>query len=132
MYWRISHKFSKAGCRIADTHYNRQKVGSPQFVPPGSSIVLLGRNNDALWVSLKQEFVDHAWPGYWANTLFKNESLELSSDLIIAAVSITRQTWGTDTKGIITFIDRSKVRKKKRLRAMLQKSWMEDFRRNQS
>lgn len=41
MNWRISHRADPVACRIADRHYNRQKVGTPQFVPPGRCLVLL-------------------------------------------------------------------------------------------
>lgn len=111
MFWEESNRFSREACRIADTHYSRQKIGSPQFVAAGSPIVLIGRK--ALWVSLEQKFQDHDWKGAWNNTLFKNESGELSSELIIQACAVTRAYWGVNPHGIITMIDTKKVRWKK-------------------
>lgn len=111
MFWESSHRADKAACRIADAHYSRQKVGSPQFVAPGSPIVLMGRK--ALWVSLKQKHQDHEWKGAWNNVFFRNESGEFSSELITQAVSVTRGRWGVNPNGIITFIDTKKVRPKK-------------------
>lgn len=49
MNWTLSHRFDPAAVQIADRHYNRQKVGTPQFVPPGRCMVLLG--GPALWVT---------------------------------------------------------------------------------
>ena len=36
MPWSVSHRADPAALRIADRHYNRQKPGTPQFVPPGN------------------------------------------------------------------------------------------------
>lgn len=113
MYWAMTNRFSRAGCKLADRHYSRQKVGSNQFVAPGKPIVLIGRNNDALWVSLEQLHQDHEWKGFWLCTHFRNESAELSSELIKQAEAVTISEWGRTSKGMITFIDTEKVRKKR-------------------
>jgi len=110
MWSRIS-KRNKLACKFADNHYTRQKPGTTQFVAPGRSIVLF--REKALWVSLEQKFQDHAWKGAWVNTLFRNESTELSSDLIRQACAVTRFNWGVNEHGIITMIDTKKVRWKK-------------------
>lgn len=39
MNWRLSHRFDPRALPIADSHYNRQKPGTPQFVPPGRCLV---------------------------------------------------------------------------------------------
>jgi hypothetical protein len=116
MHWRPSHRFGKRAAAIADRHYNRQKVGSNQFVPPGSCMVLLTENADAVWVTSWQlpQFVKHAWPGAWVNSCFRNESQVLSSDLIREAVAATLGYYGpAPERGMITFIDLSKVRHKR-------------------
>lgn len=116
MNWRLSHRADARALPLADRHYNRQKVGSPQFVPPGRCIVLLTSDADALWVSSWPfaEYVRHAWAGAWVCTMFRNESPILSSELIREAVSITRYVWGEPPAlGMITFVDRSKVRRKR-------------------
>src|SRR5271167_4064836 len=49
--WRLSHRADTEALPIADRHYNRQKIGSPQFVPPGRCLVLLADDESALWVT---------------------------------------------------------------------------------
>jgi hypothetical protein len=39
--WRVTNKGDRDACRIADRHYSRRKVGAPQFMPPGQTLVLL-------------------------------------------------------------------------------------------
>ncbi len=38
--WRLSNRADRDCLPLADRHYNRQKIGSPQFVPPGRCCVL--------------------------------------------------------------------------------------------
>lgn len=111
MLWRLSHRFDRRVLPLADSHYSRQKPGSPQFVAPGKNIVLRTVRNDALWVSLwqKTEFTDHEWPGAWVCSMFRNCSEHQSSDLIREAVAITRHLWGDNERGMVTFVDPSKV-----------------------
>lgn len=117
MRWRESHRFDRTAVAIADRHYNRQKIGSPQFVPPGRCLVLLAGDDDgrALWVSSWPfaEYVRHAWPGAWVNSLFRNEGAGLSSELIREAVSATRWRWQEPDLGMVTFVDAGKVRPKR-------------------
>lgn len=83
MQWELADRADPHGASIADRHYNRQKVGSPQFVPPGTCLVLTMPS--ALWITSwpKAEFVQHAWPGAWMCSAFRNEDrTHLSSDLI--------------------------------------------------
>ena len=113
--WRLSHRFDPIAVDIADRHYNRQKPGTPQFVPPGRCMVLLAEEGSALWVSSWQqaEYAHHEWAGAWVNTCFRNEGAGLSSELIREAVACTRGKWEPPALGMITFIDRGKVRKKR-------------------
>lgn len=115
MYWQLSHRADKRALPIADRHYNRQKVGTPQFVPPGRCIVLLTPKADALWVSSWPfaEYVKHAWAGAWVCTMFRNESDILSSTLIREAVAVTRSIWDAPPLGMVTFVDPTKVRRKR-------------------
>jgi hypothetical protein len=78
--------------------------------------VLLTADADALWVTSrpKAEYVQHAWAGAWINSMFRNESAHLSSELILQAVAATRAMWpDVPTLGMITFVDASKVRRKR-------------------
>ena len=114
--WHLSHRADKRALPIADRHYNRQKIGSPKFVPPGRCIVLLTENADALWVTSYPfaEYVKHEWAGAWVCSCFRNESAFLSSDLVTEAVAITRNKFGEPPPlGMITFVNPEKVRKKR-------------------
>lgn len=116
MTWQVSWRADPVGQRIADRHYNRQSVGSAQFVPPGRCVVLLADDNSALWVTSWQcaQYVRHQWPDAWVNSLLRNEGEYLSSDLITAAVAATRAKWDqVPSMGIVSFVDPSKVRRKR-------------------
>lgn len=112
--WALSDRFDPAPRVIADRHYSRRKVGSPQFVPPGRCVVLYQPN--AYWVTSWPfaEYVRHAWPGAWVCSAFRNEGAGLSSDLVREAVAITRWRWpDIPDLGMITFVDAGKVRHKR-------------------
>lgn len=114
-WWQRSNRFDPRACLIADRHYNRRKIGSPQFVPPGRCFVLR-HDDDALWVTSWPfaHYVKHAWAGAWVNSLFRNESERLSSDLIREAVQLTVDHWpDVPTLGMVSFIDITKTRKKR-------------------
>lgn len=112
MRWGRSHRADARALPLADRHYNRQKIGSPQFVPPGRCVVLLTEESDALWVTSWpfSEYVKHTWAGAWVNSLFRNESTHLSSELIREAIAATRCIWEPPELGLITFVDAGKVR----------------------
>lgn len=108
MNWELSHRADARALPIADRHYNRQKPGTPQFVPPGRCIVLLNRSANAVWVTSWPfaEYVKHEWAGAWMCTSFRNEGADLSSDLITEAVAITRSQYGEPPElGMVTFVD---------------------------
>lgn len=115
-HWTLSNRGDIEALPLADRHYNRQKIGSPQFVPPGRCIVLLTKDRKALWVSSWPfpEYVKHAWAGAWLCSCFRNEGDTLSSILVTEAVGVTRSIWGKPPElGMVTFIDTGKVRKKR-------------------
>lgn len=116
MIWWRSHRFDPAACNLADRHYNRRKMGAPQFVPPGRAVVLISVCGKAVWTTSWPfaEFVRHAWPGAWVNSIFRNEGAGLSSDLIRQAIAATRAEWpDVPELGIITFVDANKVKHKR-------------------
>ena len=88
--WTLSHRFDPRAIEIADRHYNRQKPGTPQFVPPGRCLVLV--RDGAVWVTSWPfaEYVRHRWAGAWINSCFRRERGPLASDLIVAAVRVKR------------------------------------------
>lgn len=114
MIWQLSHRADPKARELADRHYNRQKVGSPQFVPPGRCMVLYAEQGlgKAFWVTSWPfaEYVRHAWAGGWICSAFRNEGAGVASDLIRDAVSATLAFYGEPPQlGFITFIDRKKV-----------------------
>lgn len=116
-YWKLSNRADPFAREIADRHYNRQKVGSPQFVPPGRCLVLKSLTpwGRAFWITSFPfaEYVLHEWAGAWVCSAFRNEGATLSSTLIIEAVQLTRIKWPVPQQGMITFVDRTKVKNKK-------------------
>ena len=113
--WTVSHRADHPAREIADRHYNRQKVGTPQFVPPGRCLVLLASPPDvALWVTSWPfgEYVRHRWPGAWVCSAYRRESGPTpASDAIRQAVAATRWRWpDVPERGMVTFIDRERVR----------------------
>ena len=114
MIWAISHRADQEARVIADRHYNRQKPGTPQFVPPGRCFVL--KQKRALWVTSWPfaQYVKHAWPGAWINSCFRKQGgAQIASDMIRDAIAATRWHWREIPElGMITFVDADKIRKK--------------------
>jgi hypothetical protein len=112
--WTLSDRADPAVVPLADRHYNRQKIGSPQFAPPGRCLVL--KRPDAFWITSWPfaEYVRHAWAGAWVCSAFRNEGDVLSSELVTAAVAASRWRWpDTPALGMVTFVDASKTRRKR-------------------
>jgi len=117
-YWKLVARNDVRGRLLADRHYSRKKPRASEFCPPGNSIVLLGLNEDALWVShrpdptanLKNPRLD----GFdcYDNPYFRNESKERASDLILQALAITRYIWQDyqPKHGFHSFVDPRKVK----------------------
>ena|SRR5437899_7445139 len=118
MHWHLSDRADPRAAALADRHYNRQKIGSTQFVPPGRCLVLTTGNYDALWITSYPfaQYVKHNWAGSWVCSCFRNESSILSSQLIKEAVSATRwyaeysDNWNVPTLGMVTFVDTAKIK----------------------
>lgn len=108
-HWMVTHKGDRTCRLLADRHYSRQTIGSPQFCRPGHNLVLRTARGDAVWVTwqgIRDDGLDA-----WECTIFRNESRFLSSEMIESAVQATLTEWGTPPKdGIITYVDQSKVR----------------------
>lgn len=113
MIWRESFRADPAALPLADRHYNRQKIGAPQFVPPGSCLVFLSHCQRALWVTSWPiaKYVKHAWAGAWMNSLFRSEGAGRASDLIRQAVAATRHLWpSVPPLGMVSFVDPKHVK----------------------
>ncbi len=115
MLWWLSHRADAEALVVADRHYNRQKIGTPQFVPPGRCLVFKTQPCDAFWITSwpYAEYVKHRWGGAWICSAFRNEGAHLSSDIIRQAVAATRAMWEPPPLGIVTFVNPMKVRRKR-------------------
>lgn len=114
MIWEISNRADPRARVLADRHYNRQKVGSPQFVPPGRCAVFYADNEagKAFWVTSWPfaEYTKHAWAGAWVCSAFRNEGAGIASGMIVEALAATKAFFGEPPElGMITFLDRRKV-----------------------
>lgn len=113
MRWCRSFRADPVAARLADRHYNRQNIGSPQFVPPGRCAVFVTDCGRAFWVTSAPfaAYVKHAWAGAWVCSAFRSEGAGRASDLIRQAVAATRAQLGDPPPlGMVTFVDRTKVR----------------------
>ncbi|MCM3456574.1 hypothetical protein M3685_21985 [Heyndrickxia oleronia] len=103
MCWVEVNKSDSRAVALADRHYTRQKPGTKQFCRPGNNIVLLSKDEKALWVTwrgIRDDGLDA-----WECTLFRNEGEYLSSHLIVLALGITVFKWGKPPKdGVITYV----------------------------
>jgi hypothetical protein len=117
MRWHLSNRADPKARALADRHYNRQKIGAAQFVPPGRCLVLVTNPADAFWITSWPfaEYVKHEWAGAWICSAFRNENRSnLSSELITEAVSATCWKWeSVPDLGMITFVDVDKVKRKR-------------------
>lgn len=112
--WIRVGKFDPRAAALADRHYSRRKVGSPQFMPPGETVILLSPGSDAVfgWWRPHPSSGIVAMNGLdgWTCTIFRNESQQRSSDLILAAEEFLLDlgvTVGPD--GLITYVWDSRV-----------------------
>lgn len=115
LIWERSNRFDPRAREIADRHYNRQKPGTPQFVPPGRCCVLYAETETgrAFWVTSYPyaQYVRHAWAGAWICSAFRNEGAGTASEMIREAVAATRAHFGEPPAlGMVTFIDARKVK----------------------
>lgn len=117
--WLKSWKGSGALLRLADAHYTRQTKGSNQFCRPGINLCLVLSDGSAGWVVWRPL----PWIGRmdnleaWECTLFRNEGLRLSSDLIREATRLTYGEWGwPPPDGLVTAVgvNETKRRRSKR------------------
>lgn len=113
IHWHRVTKFDPVACSLADRHYSRRKIGAPQFMPPGQTIVLLA--DKAVWGWWRP----HPDSGIksmnkldgWTCTIFRNESGLKSSELILdaeGAIAEAGHTCGPD--GLLTYVWDRKVR----------------------
>lgn len=112
--WHRVTKFDKRACALADRHYSRRKIGSPQFMPPGQTIVLLSADELAVWGWWRPDPASglKAMNGLdgWTCTIFRNESRTLSSLLVLAAEAMLLASgYGIGPDGMLTYVWDRKV-----------------------
>jgi len=112
-FWHQVTKFDPRAAKLADGHYSRRTIGSPQFMPPGETIVLLTADATAVWGWWRP----HPRSGLkamngldgWTCTIFRNVGPALSSDLILdAEQALVGRSIGPD--GMLTYVWDRKVR----------------------
>ena len=113
--WTRVTKFNPLACALADRHYSRRKIGAPQFMPPGETVVLLSGDARAVfgWWRPHPSSGLKAMNGLdgWTCTIFRNESEILSSTLVLAAETFLLAlgvTIGPD--GLLTYVWDKKIR----------------------
>lgn len=88
--------FDRECALLADRHYSRRTVGSPQFANNGRKLILRNAEGSVLfvWLFPKPELRFDKQTGY-NNSLFRNESERLSSDIILEAEQWALREVGT-------------------------------------
>jgi hypothetical protein len=101
-------KFDLESALLADKHYSRQTVGSNQFMPPGKTMVLRNTEGTIVFGWLSQEIRDDCQEGYNCS-IFRNESLRRSSEIILEAEAKVNQQWGPAR--MFTYVDPAALRR---------------------
>ena len=112
MRWVRTTKADPAAVAIANRHYSRLKYGKVgKMVGPPGRLLTYRIGDSAVWVS--------HWPyaelaldkmDSWRCTMFRNEGVGRSSDLIVEAMALTAETWGDlPVDGWVTWIDTDEV-----------------------
>jgi hypothetical protein len=113
--WQIRNRFDGAAADLADRHYSREKVGSPQVGGPGFVLILVTPCERACWISkrhsvetMSARVTADGFPDAYRCSLFRNEGAGLASFLIREAVELTEQIWGIAPEWV-TYVDRAAV-----------------------
>jgi len=85
MHWERVGKFDRECASLADRHYSRRTKGSPQFMPPGQTVVLKAEQAVFGWWRQHPSSGIKQWNNLdgWTCTIFRNESAVRSSDLCV-------------------------------------------------
>ena len=113
MHWERVGKFDKECAALADRHYSRRTKGSPQFMPPGQTVVLKAPSAVFGWWRPHPSSGIKQWNKLdgWTCTIFRNESSVQSSELILEAETLLEQTGlGCGPDGLITYVWDSKLK----------------------
>ncbi|HYU82968.1 MAG TPA: hypothetical protein VFA31_09540 [Candidatus Polarisedimenticolia bacterium] len=91
MIWERVTKFDRRAVALADRHYSRQQPGTPQFLPPGQTLVLLAPA--VLWALCRNLAPGKGSGIQFRCAIFRNESDARASDLIRSALETSRALW---------------------------------------
>lgn len=110
-HWLLAERgaYDPIGRRLADNHYSRRKVGSPQFMPPGQRFVLVARDLRSVWGWWRP----HPNAGIramngldgWTCSIFRRTGGATSSELILDAErAIAALRFDCGPSGLITYV----------------------------
>jgi hypothetical protein len=105
-------KFHAPSAQLADRHYSRRTVGSPQFMPPGETLVLAAPGVVFGWWRPHPDSGLRSMNGLdgWTCSIFRNESETRSSELILAAErALAESGRGCGPDGMLTYVWDRKV-----------------------
>ena len=111
----VAGKFDPLGAALADRHYSRRTPGSPQFMPPGETLVLVVPDGSAVfgWWRPHPRSGIIAMNGLdgWTCTIFRREGGEVASLLILAAErALVAERGNCGPDGLLTYVWDAKVK----------------------
>src|SRR5438045_4425075 len=115
MLWQRTTKFDPDCARLADGHYSRRTIGSPQFMPPGETLVLRDEHGWAVfgWWRPHPRSGLKAMNGLdgWTCTIFRNiNPMVMSSDYVLAAEQMLADSdRGCGPDGMLTYVYDKKI-----------------------
>jgi hypothetical protein len=114
-FWRRTGKFDPIAASLADRHYSRRTIGSPQIMPPGQTIILVSHDHRAVFGWWRPDPLSgiKAMNGLdgWTCTIFRNESDVLSSLMILdAEKAISEFGYGCGPDGLLTYVWDARIR----------------------
>ena len=113
-FWEKTIKFDPDAARLADRHYSRRTPGSPQFMPPGQTLILINPERSAVFGWWRPHpdagIVPMNGLDGWTCTIFRNESETLSSILILDAETFLRESYNCGPDGMLTYVWDAKVK----------------------
>ena len=102
-----THKYDPEMALFSDGHYSRQTVGSPQFMPPGETLVLRDSTGLILFGWVKQFFRADGQRGIYCS-IFRNETSQRSSEIILESEKWALEYW-TDRR-FFTYVDPNEIK----------------------
>lgn len=120
-FWTVVTKFDEKAARLADGHYSRRSIGSPQFMPPGETLVLRGPHAVFGWWRPHPRSGIKSMNGLdgWTCTIFryarrvpKSASRHwLASELILEAEAwLVKERKRCGPDGLLTYVWDAKIR----------------------